>query len=233
MVAFYLRQFILVYRTNTCTGSWANLELIEYGQLVATLPLGCVSCRRLTDCLSCFWFSVLLNVLIFFHTLPEGGLNSLPLTLTSNIACNLSALRCKDTMVLFYKARTLRTYLQRKDLATTIYNTLLWTIACLQGTPQLRPAYPPCCSGMLRDPPSHRLGLTSNIFVVDEDGTVCTAPSGVLMGGMRQLCIEACALEGIPVRLDAPDIATAGRWQEAFLTGEDTQLNCCCCCCSV
>ncbi|CAN0435990.1 unnamed protein product, partial [Ectocarpus sp. 12 AP-2014] len=62
-------------------------------------------------------------------------------------------------------------------------------------------------------------GLTSNLFVVEEDGAVCTAPSGVLLGGMRQLLISVCDKEGIEVRFDAPDISRAGRWREAFLTG--------------
>ncbi|CAM9835340.1 unnamed protein product [Ectocarpus fasciculatus] len=62
-------------------------------------------------------------------------------------------------------------------------------------------------------------GLTSNFFVVEEDGAVCTAPSGVLLGGMRQLLISVCEKEGIEVRFDAPDISRAGRWREAFLTG--------------
>lgn len=62
-------------------------------------------------------------------------------------------------------------------------------------------------------------GLTSNMFVVEEDGAVCTAPSGVLVGGMRELCLSACEEEGIPVRLEPPDASRAGRWQEAFLTG--------------
>ncbi|CBN75813.1 conserved unknown protein [Ectocarpus siliculosus] len=63
-------------------------------------------------------------------------------------------------------------------------------------------------------------GLTSNFFVVEEDGAVSTAPSGVLLGGMRQLLISVCDKEGIEVRFDAPDISRAGRWREAFLTGK-------------
>ncbi|CAB1118144.1 unnamed protein product [Ectocarpus sp. CCAP 1310/34] len=71
----------------------------------------------------------------------------------------------------------------------------------------------------LNTTPPHKSGLTSNFFVVEEDGAVCTAPSGVLLGGMRQLLISVCDKEGIEVRLDAPDISRAGRWREAFLTG--------------
>ncbi|CAM9366789.1 unnamed protein product [Ascophyllum nodosum] len=62
-------------------------------------------------------------------------------------------------------------------------------------------------------------GLTSNIFVVEEDGTLYTAPSGVLLGGMRQLCIEICTKEGFPVKMEPPDMSRAGRWHAAFLTG--------------
>lgn len=64
------------------------------------------------------------------------------------------------------------------------------------------------------------LGLTSNFFVVEEDGAVCTAASGVLCGTMRQLVILACEHHGIPMRLEAPDMTRASRWREAFLTGE-------------
>lgn len=63
-------------------------------------------------------------------------------------------------------------------------------------------------------------GLTSNFFVVEQDGTIFTAPSGVLLGGMRQLVISACEEEGIALRLEAPDTARASLWREAFLTGE-------------
>ncbi|CAN0550504.1 unnamed protein product, partial [Ectocarpus sp. 12 AP-2014] len=76
--------------------------------------------------------------------------------------------------------------------------------------------------GFLPEGTTRRLlleGLTSNFFVVEEDGAVCTAPSGVLLGGMRQLLISVCDNEGIEVRFDAPDISRAGRWREAFLTG--------------
>eukprot|EP00752_Nemacystus_decipiens_P003827 g3521.t1 len=62
-------------------------------------------------------------------------------------------------------------------------------------------------------------GLTSNFFVVEEDGAVCTAPSGVLCGAMRQLAISACSQQRIALRLEAPDMARAGRWRGAFLTG--------------
>lgn len=63
-------------------------------------------------------------------------------------------------------------------------------------------------------------GLTSNIFIVEEDGAVCTAPTGVLQGSMRERCLAACEHEGIPVRREFPDLARASLWKEAFLTGE-------------
>ncbi|CAM9411319.1 unnamed protein product [Hapterophycus canaliculatus] len=62
-------------------------------------------------------------------------------------------------------------------------------------------------------------GLTSNFFVVEEDGAVCTAPSGVLEGAMRQLVLSVCEQDGIAFRFDAPDISRARYWREAFLTG--------------
>lgn len=63
-------------------------------------------------------------------------------------------------------------------------------------------------------------GLTSNMFVVEEDGAVVTAPSGILMGSMRQLCLSVCEKEDIPVRLEFPDLSRARLWKEAFLTGK-------------
>ena len=70
------------------------------------------------------------------------------------------------------------------------------------------------------------VGLTSNIFVVEEDGTLYTAPSGVLLGGMRQLCIEICTKEGFPVKMEPPDMSRAGRWHAAFLTGAELRPMC-------
>ena len=56
--------------------------------------------------------------------------------------------------------------------------------------------------------------------MVEGDGAVCAAPSGVLHGGMRYLVISACEREGMALRVEAPDMARASRWREAFLTGE-------------
>eukprot|EP00903_Cladosiphon_okamuranus_P020573 g18884.t1 len=62
-------------------------------------------------------------------------------------------------------------------------------------------------------------GLTSNFFVVEEDGAVCTSASGILCGAVRQLVLSACEHQGIPMRLEAPDTTRTSRWREAFLTG--------------
>ncbi|CAM9811719.1 unnamed protein product [Scytosiphon promiscuus] len=62
-------------------------------------------------------------------------------------------------------------------------------------------------------------GLTSNFFVVEEDGAVCTAPSGVLEGAMRQLVPSICEEESVAFRFETPDMSRAPYWREAFLTG--------------
>lgn len=61
-------------------------------------------------------------------------------------------------------------------------------------------------------------GLTSNFFVVDA-GVVRTAPSGILDGSMRRLCLRACERERVPVRFEPMDATSAHAWEEAFLTG--------------
>ena len=46
-----------------------------------------------------------------------------------------------------------------------------------------------------------------------------TAPDGaVLAGTTRQLVLEVCAREGIPVALTPPDLADVSRWQGAFIS---------------
>jgi hypothetical protein len=63
-------------------------------------------------------------------------------------------------------------------------------------------------------------GLSSNLFVVYKDGTIRTAQDGVLYGYVRHLvldCAESCGLLLDPRPIVLHD-ATAGLWQEAFIT---------------
>jgi hypothetical protein len=63
-------------------------------------------------------------------------------------------------------------------------------------------------------------GLSSNLFVVYKDGTIRTAQDGVLYGYVRHLvleCAEKCGLQLDPRPIMLHD-ATAGLWQEAFIT---------------
>jgi hypothetical protein len=63
-------------------------------------------------------------------------------------------------------------------------------------------------------------GLSSNLFVVYKDGTIRTAQDGVLYGYVRHLvleCAKTCGLQIDPRPIVLHD-ATAGLWQEAFIT---------------
>eukprot|EP00743_Colponemidia_sp_Colp-15_P008516 GILK01009263.1.p1 GENE.GILK01009263.1~~GILK01009263.1.p1 ORF type:complete len:342 (+),score=21.17 GILK01009263.1:90-1028(+) len=60
-------------------------------------------------------------------------------------------------------------------------------------------------------------GLVSNFFVVI-DGVVCTARVGILPGSTRHVVADLCSLHNIPIRFEAPSLATASSWQEAFIS---------------
>jgi hypothetical protein len=73
-------------------------------------------------------------------------------------------------------------------------------------------------------------GTQTNFFAVTPDGTVCTAPDGtVLAGTVRNLVLDVCRQEGIPVRMEAPEVTFSPgtglgssvseiTWSEAFIT---------------
>lgn len=84
--------------------------------------------------------------------------------------------------------------------------------------------HPPLCS-------SHRLIQETRLRLDDDDFhlstsskwfgyEVQTAPitDGVLPGVIRQLVIEICADEGIPLREVAPSLSTHKSWKEAFIS---------------
>ena len=60
-------------------------------------------------------------------------------------------------------------------------------------------------------------GLSSNFFAI-KDGTVYTAGEGVLLGTVREVVIEACKREGIPVVLQPPNAADVADWDGAFVS---------------
>lgn len=77
---------------------------------------------------------------------------------------------------------------------------------------------------LLVRPTGHHLeileGLSSNFFVIYNDGTIRTAQDGVLFGYVRKLvleCAETCGLTVDPRPIFMHD-ATEGRWKEAFIT---------------
>lgn len=68
-------------------------------------------------------------------------------------------------------------------------------------------------------------GSHTNIFFVKKE-TVYTHPKGphILAGITRQLVLDLCAAEGIPVREEAVKLSELPEVDEAFLTGTTTQL---------
>eukprot|EP00736_Rhodelphis_marinus_P010877 Rmarinus@m.10019 len=60
-------------------------------------------------------------------------------------------------------------------------------------------------------------GLSSNVFAV-MDGTIFTTDNRILKGTVRDLVLEVCADEGIPVALEAPRLQHVQRWEACFIT---------------
>eukprot|EP00002_Diphylleia_rotans_P023910 TRINITY_DN4712_c0_g1_i2.p1 TRINITY_DN4712_c0_g1~~TRINITY_DN4712_c0_g1_i2.p1 ORF type:complete len:320 (-),score=76.02 TRINITY_DN4712_c0_g1_i2:571-1530(-) len=61
-------------------------------------------------------------------------------------------------------------------------------------------------------------GLTSNFFAFHK-GALITAPEGtVLAGTVRQMAIEICKKDGIPVIEEAPSLANAKDWSGCFVS---------------
>lgn len=60
-------------------------------------------------------------------------------------------------------------------------------------------------------------GMSSNVFVV-EDGKVVTPDNGILVGTVRNLVLEVCQREGIPITFAAPKMDDANKWEGMFIT---------------
>jgi len=55
-------------------------------------------------------------------------------------------------------------------------------------------------------------GLTTNVFVVYDNGQLRTAPSGILPGTSRELIFRVCRENGISLCLSAPLLKERSRW---------------------
>ncbi|KAK9811374.1 hypothetical protein WJX72_002754 [[Myrmecia] bisecta] len=60
-------------------------------------------------------------------------------------------------------------------------------------------------------------GLSSNFFAV-VDGTLQTADEGILKGTVREVALQVCKREGIPVQLKAPNMRNFNRFEGAFIS---------------
>lgn len=67
-------------------------------------------------------------------------------------------------------------------------------------------------------------GLTSNFFVLDSQGAVVTADEGVLNGTVRELVLEVCCEQGVPVVLQPPQLSEIDTWQGAFISSTSRLL---------
>eukprot|EP00932_Pfiesteria_piscicida_P013520 SRR837773.25095.p1 GENE.SRR837773.25095~~SRR837773.25095.p1 ORF type:complete len:379 (+),score=107.34 SRR837773.25095:3-1139(+) len=61
-------------------------------------------------------------------------------------------------------------------------------------------------------------GLQTNFFAVAEDGALLTAPDElVLAGTVRKIVLEVAEQNGIPVRMQCPDIQQLDTWDSCFI----------------
>jgi hypothetical protein len=77
-------------------------------------------------------------------------------------------------------------------------------------------------------------GLTTNLFVLYQDGTLRTASNGILHGYIRQLILQ----QNIKISLHPPLLSEAHKWKEVFVTSSIqllcpihaiyTSTSCCC-----
>jgi len=65
-------------------------------------------------------------------------------------------------------------------------------------------------------------GLISNVYVIYDDLTLWTAPSGILPGISRAIVLESCISLTIPVKFSAPRVSDArkGRWLALFVSSK-------------
>mmetsp|Transcript_4164 Transcript_4164/g.9767 ORF Transcript_4164/g.9767 Transcript_4164/m.9767 type:complete len:365 (-) Transcript_4164:68-1162(-) len=68
-------------------------------------------------------------------------------------------------------------------------------------------------------------GLTSNFFVVNHEGVIETAPTGILEGAMREFVLESCSKLGIRVVQRFPKLSEIGSWKEAFITNTVKKIS--------
>eukprot|EP00240_Pyramimonas_obovata_P006341 CAMPEP_0118927644 /NCGR_PEP_ID=MMETSP1169-20130426/5074_1 /TAXON_ID=36882 /ORGANISM="Pyramimonas obovata, Strain CCMP722" /LENGTH=304 /DNA_ID=CAMNT_0006869451 /DNA_START=315 /DNA_END=1229 /DNA_ORIENTATION=+ len=61
-------------------------------------------------------------------------------------------------------------------------------------------------------------GMSSNFFAVTKSGEVVTAEEGILAGTVRELLLQVCKSEGIPVRLEPPSLLEVENWEGAMVS---------------
>lgn len=61
-------------------------------------------------------------------------------------------------------------------------------------------------------------GMSSNFFAVTKSGEVITAGDGILEGTVRELLLQVCEAEGIPVRLEPPSLLEVDDWEGAMVS---------------
>jgi len=61
-------------------------------------------------------------------------------------------------------------------------------------------------------------GMSSNFFVVTKDGTLITAGDGILAGTVREVLLQVCQREGVPVRLEAPLLGDIDSWEGCMVS---------------
>ena len=68
-------------------------------------------------------------------------------------------------------------------------------------------------------------GLSSNFYALYDDGTLHTAPEGMVLGGtVRKVVLDVCAREGVPVVLEPPKVEDASRFVAAFVSSTSRLL---------
>ena len=68
-------------------------------------------------------------------------------------------------------------------------------------------------------------GLSSNFYALYDDGTLHTAPEGMVLGGtVRKVVLEVCEREGIEVVLEPPSVNDADRFVAAFVSSTSRLL---------
>ena len=66
-------------------------------------------------------------------------------------------------------------------------------------------------------------GLSSNFFAI-QNGAVHTAGDGVLKGTVRQVILDVCKENQVPIVFTPPNVATMMNWEAAFISSTSRLL---------